>query len=325
MSCSSHKSDDDNLLLQQFDEGQESDDVPASHMVRVQTPQAKVPAIRYSSPLPVEGAAAALPSRQDDHNVLRPANASATAAVDQWPTDVLGPKPHDPEQHPCRALSRGKLPMDGLTTAGTSVPSGVQHRALKDPMERSTNSSKPTRTPWSASEIDRLREMVAVGSKPAAMSLVLNAEFHQGRDVRNRSNVAAACRRLHRKQYAGTAETASAVLTQANAEYVVDRIMRKRWRVPMTSSQQPQYHYSTDIEAGNKDLLLGSTAEYEVKWLGYHETSWESVESLTLCIPAIDFERLECDRRYPVRAKHPLGWPSMLIHAHVFLLLVLST
>ena len=45
---------------------------------------------------------------------------------------------------------------------------------------------------------------------------------------------------------------------------------------------------------------LGTTAEYEVMWQGYEATSWEPVGSLTLCIPAIEFERLEWSKQQSV-------------------------
>ena len=122
--------------------------------------------------------------------------------------------------------------------------------------------------------------------------------------AKNGNNVDSACRRLHRKQSAAASETLCTVTPQASTEYVVERVVRKRWRLPIWQSQ---YHYSSDgTYCGDNDLIPGSTAEYEVKWLGYDEMSWEPVKSFTLCIPAIEFERSQCDRRHSVRPHHPL-------------------
>ena len=235
--------------------------------------EATVPAIRYRS-----DAAAALPSRHDDDVTMSLAagtTAAATATADWWPNGALGPKPDDYSQDPCMFLRRGELPVTAQhhTAANKTVHANktVQQQASRDFAAEYSKTSM-TRTPWSSSENKMLREMVALGSKPTAISAALNAKFHCNEDVRNRNNVDAAWRRLQRK---ARAESASTAQIDVDTEYVVAKIFRKRW--------------------------LGTTAEYEVRWEGYEETTWEPVSSLTLCIPAIEFERLQCNKQQSVR------------------------
>eukprot|EP01043_Picozoa_sp_COSAG02_P018275 COSAG02_NODE_849_length_16548_cov_6.418384_13_plen_571_part_00 len=246
-----------------------------------------VPAIRYkSSTMP--GTVAALPSRHDDHVCLGLAADTTTvssAAADLWPTGALGPKSDGSIQNPCKFLRRGQLPATTDSHTAASDTPGVQQQTWNDSVPDISKTATPRKF-WSSAEFRMLREMMMQGAKPTAISDALNSAFHDKNDVRTYKSISSAWRRFQRKQSTHTSATGQvqaqmATSAQVNVgveegeEYLVEKILRKRW--------------------------LGTTAEYEVMWQGYEATSWEPVSSLTLCVPAIEFERLEWSKQQSVR------------------------
>ena len=252
------------------------------------TMEARVPAIRYTpSSAPAPGTVAVLPSRHDDYVSFVLAadtvDGQTAAAADRWPAGVLGPKPNSSSQDPCKFLRRGQLPATANSRTTVSETTGVQQQASNDLV---AEYSKPaqSRKLWSETEFHMLQDMIAQGSKPQEIRAALNSTFHDGEDIRTHKSVSAAWRRYQRKRSTEASrhdQTQPGTTAQVDVdvaegeEYVVEKILRKRW--------------------------LGTTAEYEVVWQGYEATTWEPVSSLTLCVPAIEFERLEWNKQQSVR------------------------